>query len=440
MLPIQSIESIQPVQSNPNHRRDVLLLIFCCIGILGLLIRGVYLAVIGILYFDPAYASNLAASMLEALAMFFCASLLMPALLYTIRRLKGQEILPAKLRHAKFWELAVLVIVWVLVVVIGAVLASLFTYGWVVAAPLLLLGISLPILTLVWIAAGGLPVGSRRRLWSVFGYGMVGSTVAALTLEYLVFGLAALIFGILAVSYPQLLDVFNQIKTQLANSNTGDMQTLLTTLAPYLTNPLVILVILVFAAVLAPLIEEAIKPAVIWFLGKHLHSPAEGFVLGALCGAGFAMMEGLLAASSATQMWGFGLAGRAVSSLMHIAASGLMGWGIASVQLDKRYGRLALAYLLSVSIHGLWNGSAILTVYGALRTVGQNMQVDLPGAVFVLGGFGMLILELVLMLIALPLINRSLRPYPAPESTLTQSDIIASSTISTPRNNNELDS
>jgi RsiW-degrading membrane proteinase PrsW (M82 family) len=187
------------------------------------------------------------------------------------------------------------------------------------------------------------------------------------------------------------------------------MQALLTVLAPYITNPLVILSILVFAAVLTPLIEEAVKPAVIWFLGKRLRSPAEGFVLGAFCGAGFALMEGLIAASSATQIWGFGLAGRAPASLMHITSSGLLGWAIASAQLEKHYGRLALTYLLSVSIHGLWNGAAIMAIYGALRTMVQNMQIDFLGGLFMLGGIGMLFLELVLLLAALPLVNRWLR-------------------------------
>ncbi len=404
------------MQPNPNfnRRRDILLLILSSIGILGLLIRSATLAVTGILTFDPGYGSSLAASVLGALGMLFCAGLLLPVLVYSIKRLKGQEILPATIRPVKFWQVAVLVAAWVLVVIIGAVLASLFAYGWAVAAPLFLLGISLPILSLAWIGAGGLPGGSRRRLWSVYGFGMVGGTVAAMLLEYLVIGMAAVVIGVLAVANPELRNVIDQIKTQVANANAGDIQALLTVLAPYLTNPLVILSILVFAAVLAPLIEEAVKPAVIWFLGKRLRFPAEGFVLGALCGAGFAMMEGLMAASGATQMWGFGLAGRAAASLMHITSSGLLGWAIASAQLEKRYGRLALTYLLSVSIHGLWNGSAIMAVYGALRVMTQNMQIDFLGALFVLGGLGMLLLELVLLLTALPLINRRLRRSAAP--------------------------
>jgi len=431
---------MQPVQPNPNRRCDLLLLIFSCIGSLGLLVRSATLVVTGILDFEPQNSTGLAASMLGALGMLFCAGLLTPVLVYSLKRLRGQAILPAAIRPVKLWQMAALVAVWGLVVTIAAGLASLFAYGWAAAAPLFLLGISLPILSLVWIGAGGLPGGSRRRLWSVFGYGMVGSTVAAFLLEYLLLGIAEMGIGVLATANPELRTLLDQIKTLVTNANAGDMQSLLTTLAPTMTNPLVILSILIFAAVLVPLIEEAVKPAVIWLVGRRLHSSAEGFVLGALCGAGFAMLEGLLAASSATQMWGFGLVGRAAASLMHITASGLMGWAIASAQLEKRYRRLALTTLLSVSIHGVWNGSAILAVYGALRMMVKTMQFDLPGMLFTLAGLGMLFLELVLMLVILPLVNRRLRRSVARVPAPVQSDIIAPLTTSYPRETNGLDS
>ena len=431
---------MQPVQPNPNRRCDLLLLIFSCIGSLGLLVRSATLVVTGILDFEPQNSTGLAASMLGALGMLFCAGLLTPVLVYSLKRLRGQAILPAAIRPVKLWQMAALVAVWGLVVTIAAGLASLFAYGWAAAAPLFLLGISLPILSLVWIGAGGLPGGSRRRLWSVFGYGMVGSTVAAFLLEYLLLGIAEMGIGVLATANPELRTLLDQIKTLVTNANAGDMQSLLTTLAPTMTNPLVILSILIFAAVLVPLIEEAVKPAVIWLVGKRLRCSAEGFVLGVLCGAGFAMLEGLLAASSATQMWGFGLVGRAAASLMHITASGLMGWAIASAQLEKRYRRLALTTLLSVSIHGVWNGSAILAVYGALRMMVKTMQFDLPGMLFTLAGLGMLFLELVLMLVILPLVNRRLRRSVARVPAPVQSDIIAPLTTSNPRETNGLDS
>ncbi len=425
-----------------NHRHDNLFIIFSSLGMLGLLIRGAYQVVTGIMYFDPADTSSLASSMLDALAMLFCAGLLLPMLVYTVRRLKGAAVPPAAIQPVKFWQVSVLVAIWVLAVIIGTVLASSFAYGWVAAAPLFLLGISLPILCLLWVGVGGIPVGSRRRVWSVFSFGLVGSTLTAILLEYLVIGAGIVAIGALAVSNPELRTVIDQIRSQVTNAKAGDMQALMTALSPYLTNPLIILSILVFASVLTPLIEESAKPAIIWFMGKGLRSPAEGFVMGALCGAGFAMLEGLMAASGATQMLGFGLAGRAAASLMHITSSGILGWGIASGRLEKRYGRLALTFLFSVSIHGLWNGAAIMAVYGSLRVMAQNtLQLDLPSALFVVGGIGILILELVVMLTVFPLINRSLRKsvQTAAQPSL-KSDIIAPISSSNSRETNGLDS
>ncbi len=427
---------------NLNHKQDNILIIFSCLGILGLLIRAAYVTVTGIIYFDPADVPSLASSMLDALAMLFCAGLLVPMLVYSARRRRGKVIPPTAVRPINFWQVSGLTAGWVVVVIIGTILTNSFPYGWIAAAPLFLLGIVLPILCLVWIGMGGIPVGSRRRVWSVFGSGLVGSTVAAVLLEYLVIGTAILLIGALAVSNTELRTVINQIRTQVSNANAGDMQALMTALAPYLTNPLIILSILVFASVLTPLIEEAAKPAVLWFMGKQLRSPAEGFVLGALCGAGFAMLEGLLAASGATQLWGFGLAGRGAASLMHITGSGIMGWGIASARLEKRYGRLALSYFTAVSIHGLWNGAAILAVYGSLRVMAQNtLQLDLPSALLVVGGIGILILELVVMLTAFPLINRALRKQAStPNQTPLKSDIIAPISSTNARETNGLDS
>ena len=402
------------MQSNANHRRDLVLVIFSSIGILGLLIRCASLVVTGILSSKPNYVTDLTGSMLDALGMLFCATLLLPMLVSTIKHLKGREIPPTIIRPIKLKQLAVLVLAWLVIVIIGTVVANRFPYDWAVAAPFFLLGISLPILSLVWIGTGGLPTGSARRLWSVYGISMVGSTLTAMLLEYLVVGMAVVAIGIAAVSNPELLTILNQIKNQITNADAGDIQALLAILTPYLTNPLVILSILVFAAGLGPLIEEAIKPAAIWFLGKRLRSTSEGFMLGVVCGAGFATMEGLLAASSASQMGGLGQAGRVAASLMHITASGILGWGIASAQLEKRYGRLALTYLLSMSIHGLWNGSAVVAVYGSLQAIVQNTRFDLLSGLLVLIGLGTLLLTLVTMLIALPLINHRLRQLVGP--------------------------
>ena len=415
----------------PNRRSEVLLLVFSIAGILGLLGRAVYLVVVGLDSFDPAQVDDLAASMLDALSMLFCAGLLFPMLIYGLRRLKGGEIPAARIRPAALWRLALLAGGWLLGIILFDLLSTKLSYGWIAAAPLFLLGVALPIAGLVWMAVGGQPAGSRRRLWAVFGLSMTGSTVLALLAEYALVGLGVLLFGLAATGHPEWMSMAQQVKDQVAGAS--DMQAMLTVLAPYLRNPLVLLALLAFAAGIGPLIEEAAKPAAIWLLGKRLRSPAEGFALGALCGAGFALLEGMMAASGAGSgaadgfgpSLGLGLVARAAGSLMHITASGLVGWGIASARLERRPGRFAAAYLLAVTLHGLWNGSAILAVFGALRFMVPAFPPDLVGGLAMLAGLGMLVLLLVGMLVILPLISARLRAQQPALAMPPANDIIA---------------
>jgi hypothetical protein len=111
---------------------------------------------------------------------------------------------------------------------------------------------------------------------------------------------------------------------------------------------------------------------------------------------------------------------------MHITASGIMGWGIASARLEKRYGRLAGAYLASVGIHGLWNGSVILTVFGSVQASLNSGGPSLLSVLTMLVGLGALLLLLPLMLILMPVINRLLRAasaVPAAPQAKTGNDV-----------------
>jgi hypothetical protein len=367
-------------------------------------------------------SSDLAGNVLDALSMVFCALLLVPVIAYNLRALQGRTLPAITVPPIRFWQAAVLGVVWLLIAVVGSILSSLFTYGWVVLAVFFPLGVALPIAFLVWIGLGGLPTGSVRRLWAVFGLAMAGSTVLALLAEYLVVGAGALVGWAALLAHPEWRDVIQQLQTQVTQAS--DMQTVLSVLAPYLTNPFIVLVILVFASGIGPLIEEAAKPAAIWLVGRHLRSPSEGFALGVLCGAGFALLEGVTAASGFSQMWGVGMAGRAASSLMHIMASGLVGWGIASARLEKRFLRLGGAYLGAVCLHGLWNGAVVLAVYGAARWILAKGPSDLLSIVFIGTGVGLLCLLLLLILVALPVANRFLRPVPAaPQAAAGQIDV-----------------
>ena len=77
-----------------------------------------------------------------------------------------------------------------------------------------------------------------------------------------------------------------------------------------------------------------------------------------LSGAAFGVFESLNASADGTISWAVIVAARAGTSLLHIATSGLVGWGIVSAFKEKKFGRLAGAFLAAVLIHGVWNAAA----------------------------------------------------------------------------------
>jgi hypothetical protein len=110
---------------------------------------------------------------------------------------------------------------------------------------------------------------------------------------------------------------------------------------------------------------------------------------------------------------------------MHIFGSGLMGWGIASAWQGKRL-RLLGTYLLSITVHGLWNSAAIIIEVGSLQTYLNNNGFSKSLGVYSLVGSIILGLLVLITLPALILINRKMRqPDPAVPVPPAQSDIIA---------------
>ena len=150
-------------------------------------------------------------------------------------------------------------------------------------------------------------------------------------------------------------------------------------------------------------------PFGIVLVADRLASPAQGFALGLLSGAGFALAESLFATITPDDSWAAALSMRAFSGSMHMLASGLVGWGIAYARLEKRYFRLFGLTVLAMLLHGFWNMGAVLTAAGGLRAMVVMPDVDIPGTIMALGGAGLLFVLIGGTLIALLLLNRKLR-------------------------------
>ena len=81
---------------------------------------------------------------------------------------------------------------------------------------------------------------------------------------------------------------------------------------------------------------------------------------------------------------------RSVSSMMHILATGFVGWGIAKAHIEKKYLGMVGFYLLAMTIHSLWNAGAVLSVIGGMRMATSYEHIDIFGAVFMVAGVGIL--------------------------------------------------
>lgn len=389
---------------------------FSATSVLVFLGRSLYLWITSILPRNVE-AENMQAAILEITALLSCALLMLPMLFLNLRALQGKTSPSLTIPTIRPAHAVALSVIWISILCLGSLVALIPDYGWAGTIPLLGPGILLPIVLLVWIAAGGLLSTSQHRFWSIVGFGIAGGTGLAMVGEAILLGIGRLAGELLLGKQPLWRNLMDSLKQQLETTSTPEET--INILAPYLSNPWVLIAILVFAAILVPLIEEISKVAILFWFGPRLTSIGEGFALGALCGAGFALLEGMLAIGQASLLWGISVLARMSSSLMHIMLSALLGSAIAGAFLGGGRGRLIATYLLSSSLHGLWNGITVLAIYLSLHAMTfvpqmeagnltTAIQVILSGLLFLLF-FGFLLTLFAAGLIALPWINHHLR-------------------------------
>ncbi|MFN8498683.1 MAG: PrsW family glutamic-type intramembrane protease [Anaerolineae bacterium] len=128
-------------------------------------------------------------------------------------------------------------------------------------------------------------------------------------------------------------------------------------------SPALILV-LVEAAVVAPLVEELFKPMAAAIMAKRLSGPAEAFLVGMAGGLGFAILENMLYESAGPRLWGGIAVLRSIGGVLHPLTAGLVAVGWYSFRTGQPHGKrlLLTLYALAVTIHGLWNGGLTILV------------------------------------------------------------------------------
>jgi RsiW-degrading membrane proteinase PrsW (M82 family) len=170
------------------------------------------------------------------------------------------------------------------------------------------------------------------------------------------------------------------------------------------------LVTVVGLVVVAPLLEEMVKPLVTLPLLPHLKSPREALLLGAVAGAGFAAMENVVYVRAGIPIWVGVLALRTLGAAVHPLTTGLVtvGWFRVLRREPGSDTQLLDAHGQAVVIHALWNGGSVLLLsWAGVRFLGAP-RPD-PGAftVTVIGGvLALLALEGVLAFVAARVVAR----------------------------------
>jgi len=349
----------------------------------------------------PVLASILTASTLTAIGL-----LLLPVTWLSIKRLRGWNFEAISLPSLRIWVWIAFLGLWVLSMALASLLHNAPGAAWYV--PILhFLSIALPIYLVIRVAINRISLGSSQRVWTVFGAGMTLSPLLAIIAEILMLALGVAVVALYLGFNPATMAEVEQLIGQIEQA--PDMDSVAYLLEPILKNPLTLLTALTFLSFLVPVIEESAKSLGIWLVADRLASPAQGFAMGVLSGAGFALAESLSASLTVDDTWAVTLFMRAVSSSMHMLATGLVGWGIAHARLEKRYFKMIGMMMLAILLHSAWNAGAVFTIVGGARTMFAMPGFDFFGALLAVGGAGLLFVLMSGMVVAFFIINPRLR-------------------------------
>lgn len=376
-------------QAHDIHWPSVLQLGFSLLGISILWSGAFILVLIGLIQLLlPAEAQgNSTIPLLLGSSGVMIGLLLVPSVVYPLQRLLGHR--PSRLVPTSPWLRPTLLIF---------ALPLLLLAGWWIsqqgAALQLILpifhvpAIGIPILWLSYLAVRDLPLGSPQRAWGLLGSGSVLAPLFILFAEVLVLLAGVITWSIWMSGQPGMLDELSILADRLRQAGNSP-QLIAHIISPYLKDPLVIFSAFTFAAVIVPLIEEAIKPLGVWFLAGSRLTPAEGFTAGILCGAGYALVESLTLSADSGNDWVSLVFARIGTAVVHILTSGLTGWALASAWREKRYFRLGVTYLGAVLLHGLWNGLTMLIVIADLSLPAAQLGQDLLSQAYQIVPYGL---------------------------------------------------
>jgi RsiW-degrading membrane proteinase PrsW (M82 family) len=160
--------------------------------------------------------------------------------------------------------------------------------------------------------------------------------------------------------------------------------------APQCQNPQIYNLLFIAVAIIAPLVEEAVKPLAAVILIGRVRSAAEAFVLGLSCGIGFDLIETSGYISSSYTDWLNTALVRTGAGLLHGlgAAMVVLGWYFITHPGKNRVPKALGCWLYAVIQHAVWNGSwGLVLLPGSIGQYFSNTltlgSVSLPYYAFI---------------------------------------------------------
>lgn len=276
-------------------------------------------------------------------------------------------------------------------------------FGFIILHVALLALPGLLLLSLLAILIGPEIAAHARQLVLMMGGGAL-STLGAIPLEMVGLIMGGALVVAVALGLPGGESAVNALMETLSEWSTApptDPEELLSLVG----SPVVLAILVVTLAVVAPLVEEFLKAALVAVAGLWAR-PGAGvtFLWGAACGVGFAVIEGVANGAiglDSPVSWLGGLGTRLLATTMHALTSGVLALGWRGLW-TRRWWLLPLAFLGATVYHGLWNFNVVLALGGA----GVTSQIPvLGGGLLMIGGalaVGMMIFT-IFVLVALPL-------------------------------------
>jgi len=341
----------------------------------------------------------------------FSGTLLLPVFILSLHQLRGDEVpnwlktgRPA-IRKAVLWVIAI----WPAFIALGWLIAGRPMVATFLLGPINLLVAGLPVLWTFNAASWKTNGGPRLRQWRIFGFSLTVMPFMVILLELAAVLLLA-VFWVIYIVYrtsvdPGLAREISLLVEQITAAG-QDVDSMLLVLEPYFLQPSVLFWVAAVVGGVMPILEEVLKPIALWPLAGKEITPQERFIGGLLCGAGFAVTENLLYFSLAISQeeWLLMVIGRAGTGILHMLASGLVGWGMVKTWRSGKWGAQVVLSLGAFILHSLWN---VLALFVGIApeyliepgpTLGQMVLFYIP-----------IIVLLILSIAGIYLINRRFR-------------------------------